>query len=251
MTWEAQRVSFGSVAASYDAHRPDWPAATAAWLTGTEQGGPKAGRQLDVLDLGAGTGKLTSTLVAAGHRVTAIDPSEGMLAVLADSLPEVQSVIGSAEQLPFGDAQFDVVTVAQAWHWVDHEAAAAECARVLRPGGQLAIGWHLRSLAADSWVDELEALTGTPEYQGQESVRQRTGLTLPAPFGEVEHTTFEYGLELTPQTLAAVAATWSYVATREDRDEVLVQVEALGRRVADENGRLVMPHITYCHRARR
>jgi len=252
MTWEAQRMSFGDVAASYDALRPDWPAATAAWLTGTEPDGPLVAKApLDVLDLGAGTGKLTSTVVAAGHRVTAIDPSEGMLAVLAGALPQVRTVIGSAEQLPFGDAEFDVVTVAQAWHWVDPVVAAAECARVLRPGGLLSIAWHLRSIVAEPWVDELEALTGTPEYQGRESVRQRSGLELPEPFGEVQRTTFDYGLELTPETLAGVAATWSYVATRDDRDQVLRDVEALGRQAADDTGHLVLPHVTYCHRAQR
>lgn len=252
MTWETQRVSFGEVAASYDAHRPDWPAATAAWLTGTDPDGPLAAKApLDVLDLGAGTGKLTSTLVTAGHRVTAVDPSEGMLAVLADSMPQVRTVIGSAERLPFGDAEFDVVTVAQAWHWVDPETAAAECARVLRPGGLLAIGWHLRSVTAEPWVEELHTLTGEPEYQNRETVALRSSLVLPSPFDQVQRTTFEYGLELTPETLAGVASTWSYVATRDDRDQVLRDVEALGRRVADDTGHLVLPHVTYCYRAQR
>jgi SAM-dependent methyltransferase len=250
MDRETQRTSFGQSATTYDAYRPEWPAATAAWLTGTEADGPRRQATLDVLDLGAGTGKLTRTMVAAGHRVTAVDPSEDMLAVLAGSLPQVRTVVGVAEQLPLADGGFDVVTVAQAWHWLDQAAAAGECARVLRPGGLLAIAWHLRSAQAAAWVEELYALAGEPEYQGREAVRSRTALELPAPFGNVERTTFEYGLPLTPAGLAAVASTWSYVAVRDDRDQVLDDIERLGRRVAGDTGTLVLPHVTYCYRAR-
>jgi ubiquinone/menaquinone biosynthesis C-methylase UbiE len=252
MNWEAQRTSFGDLATDYDAYRPDWPADTAAWLTGTEPDGPLAANgPLDVLDLGAGTGKLTSTLAAAGHRVTAVDPSEGMLAVLAGSLPQVRAVVGTAEHLPFKDASFDVVTVAQAWHWLDQDAAAAECARVLRPGGLLAIAWHRRSPAAGSWVEELEELTGDPEYRNRDAIVRRSNLQLPPPFEQMQRATFDYPQELTPRSLAGVASTWSYVATRDDRDQVLATVEQLGRRVADNTGKLVFPHVTHCYRARR
>jgi SAM-dependent methyltransferase len=250
--WEAQRTSFGDVATSYHAYRPDWPAATAAWLTGTEAGGPLAGTgPLDVLDLGAGTGKLTGTLVGAGHRVTAVDPSAGMLAVLAGALPQVRTVVAPAERLPFSDHAFDAVTVAQAWHWVNPVVAAAECARVLRPGGTLGIGWHLRATTVEPWVEELQELVGEPDYQSRESVRQRAALELPEPFRTMQRTTFDYDLELTPQALAGVASTWSYVAIRADRDRVLAQIEQLGRRVAGDTGTLVLPHVTYCYRAQR
>lgn len=252
MNWEEQRTSFGDVATAYDSYRPNWPATTAAWLTGTEPGGPHAAnRPLDVLDLGAGTGKLTRTLVAAGHRVTAVDPSEGMLAVLAGALPQVRTVVGPAEQLPLPDGGFDVVTVAQAWHWLDHAAAAAECARVLRPGGLLGIGWHLRPPVVEPWLDELQELTGEPEYQRHQTIRARSALELPPPFGEMQRRTFDYDLELTPESLAGVASTWSYVAVRDDRDRVLADVEQLGRRVADSTGRLVLPHVTQVYRAHR
>jgi SAM-dependent methyltransferase len=242
--WEAQRTSFGAVATRYHAYRPSWPDATAAWLTGSA--GP-----LDVLDLGAGTGKLTSTLVRAGHRVTAVDPSAGMLAVLAGALPQVRVVAGVAEQLPLPDAAFDAVTVAQAWHWVDPLVAAAECARVLRPGGILGIAWHLRAPTVEPWVEELERLVEAPDYQSREAIQQRTALELPEPFGAVERATFTYDLELTPNGLAGVASTWSYVAIREDRDRLLEQVVELGQRVVGETGTLVLPHVTYCYRARR
>jgi SAM-dependent methyltransferase len=250
MDWEAQRTSFGEAATVYDTYRPDWPTATAAWLTGTEEGGPSAGARLDVLDLGAGTGKLTRSLVAAGHRVTAVDPSEGMLAVLAAGLPEVRTVQAAAEDLPLPDASFDVVTVAQAWHWFDQPVVAAECARVLRPGGLLAIAWHLH--APDEPLDaEVKAVVGSSEYELRGAIRNRKALEVPAPFTELERATFDYELRTTPEGLAAVASTWSYVAVREDRDQVLAAVEQVGRRVADADGTVIMPHVTYCYRARR
>jgi SAM-dependent methyltransferase len=249
MDWDQQRTSFGEIAAAYDAYRPEWPAPTAAWLTGTEEGGPAAGARLDVLDLGAGTGKLTRSLVAAGHRVTAVDPSDGMLAVLAARLPEVRTVQASAEALPLPDDSFDVVTVAQAWHWFDQEMVAAECVRVLRPGGLLAIAWHLH--APDEPLDvAVKAVVGTSEYQLREAIQHRTALELPAPFVELERTTFDYAMRTTPEGLAAVTSTWSYVAVREDRDQLLAAVEQIGRRFADADGTVIMPHVTYCYRAR-
>ena len=103
--------SFGAVSDDYDAARPTYPDEAVAWLAGTAPA--------DVLDLGAGTGKLTERLVAAGHRVTAVDPSEGMLEQLRGRLPSVTALRAPAEQVPLPDAAFDVVTAAQAWHWFE------------------------------------------------------------------------------------------------------------------------------------
>src|SRR5690242_15545573 len=116
MTWDQQRVSFGGNAANYDSRRPDWPAETARWLTGTEPGSGREDTKLDVVDLGAGTGKLTETLAGLGHTVTAVDPDPGMLAVLAQKLPQARAIESGAEQIPLPDGSADVVTVAQAWH---------------------------------------------------------------------------------------------------------------------------------------
>lgn len=250
--WEAQRTSFGAVAETYDSYRPQWPAPTAAWLTGTETdpvAGPLVGRApLDVLDLGAGTGKLTRALVQAGHRVTAVDPSEGMLAVLTRALPQVRVVVAPAERLPLDDQSLDVVTVAQAWHWLDQAAAAAECARVLRPGGLLAVAWHLRS-ATGPWTAELDAIVDEPQYRSRRSVRNRSeAFQVPDSFHGLQTTTFDYGLRLTPPALAALASSWSYVTLRPDRDQVLDRIEALGRRVAEADGLVTVPFVTYCYR---
>jgi SAM-dependent methyltransferase len=93
----------------------------------------------DVLDLGAGTGKLTSRLVERGLKVVAVDPITEMLDVLRESLPDTPALLGSAEQIPLDDDTVDAVLVAQAWHWFDPERAVAEVVRVLRPGGIVVI----------------------------------------------------------------------------------------------------------------
>jgi SAM-dependent methyltransferase len=246
--WDRQRLSFGDCAATYDAARPEWPAATARWLTGTEDGGPLAalGRPPRVADVGAGTGKLTRTLVAAGHEVVAVDPSEGMLAMLRAALPGTPTFIGTGEQLPLPDASVDAVTVAQAWHWFDAEAAAAEIARVLRPGGVLGIAWHIRDETVP-WVHELTELTH-PMLSSSDS--KSTLLESPA-FEPRERTVFRYEQRLTVEELVTLASSWSYVATRPDRERVLRQVRELGERVAAGRGALVVPHDTRCFRFRR
>jgi ubiquinone/menaquinone biosynthesis C-methylase UbiE len=245
--WERQRLSFGDCAATYDAARPEWPAATARWLTGTEDGGPLTGRgRLRVADVGAGTGKLTRTLVAAGHEVVAVDPSEGMLAALRAAVPGTPTFVGTGEQLPLPDASVDVVTVAQAWHWFDADAATFETARVLRPGGVLGIAWHVRDETVP-WVRELTELT----HPVLESDRVPAALPGPPGFTPLERETFRYEQRLTVEELVTLASSWSYVATRPDCERVLGEVRALGERAAAGRGVLVVPHHTRCYRARR
>ena len=118
-------LSFGDVVDAYDRGRPSYPREAAAWLTDEQP--------LSVLELGAGTGKLTEQLVALGHDVHATDPDEAMLAKLQARLPEVRTSRASAEEIPAGDASYDVVVSAQAFHWFDHDRALPEIARVLKP----------------------------------------------------------------------------------------------------------------------
>lgn len=94
------------------------------------------------IDLGAGTGKFTELLLRRAQRVVAVEPSEPMLEILRSKLPEVETHLGSAERIPVESESADVVTVAQAFHWFDEEAACAEIARVLTPGGTLGLVWN-------------------------------------------------------------------------------------------------------------
>lgn len=128
--------SFGAVAAAYAAHRPGYAAEAVAWAL--EPLARVAAPHL--LDLGAGTGKLTEQLVThSAARVTAVEPDPGMLAELRARFPAVDARDGIAEAVPLPDGSVDAVFIGQAWHWFDAEPALEEIVRVLRPGGVLAV----------------------------------------------------------------------------------------------------------------
>jgi SAM-dependent methyltransferase len=119
----------------YERGRPGWPADAVSTLNLP----PTA----TVLDLGAGTGKLTRLLVSAFDRVVAVEPSEAMRRLLVALCPEAQALFGTGQEIPLADASVDAVFAAQAFHWFDEERALAEIARVLRPGGALILMWNL------------------------------------------------------------------------------------------------------------
>jgi len=96
-----------------------------------------------VLELGAGTGKLTRLLVSRFASTIALEPDEGMRALLAGFCPEVEVLARSAEAIPLADTSVDAVFAAEAFQWFDHERSLAEIARVLRPRGALVLMWNL------------------------------------------------------------------------------------------------------------
>jgi len=120
---------------AYERSRPDYPAAAVNALVARMDLRPER----TVLDLGAGTGKLTRLLVPSGATVVAVEPLEAMRARLEAVAPSVTSLSGTAEAIPLPDASVDAVFVAEAFHWFDLDRAPAEIARVLRPGGHLAV----------------------------------------------------------------------------------------------------------------
>src|SRR6185503_4756147 len=130
----------------------------------------------DVLDLGAGTGKLTSRLVERGLDVVAVDPIAEMLEMLRTSLPDTPALLGTAEEIPLADNSVDAVLVAQAWHWFDPERAVKEVARVLRPGGRLGLVWNTRDERL-GWGKDLGRIISHERDPFSYSV------TLPEPFG--------------------------------------------------------------------
>lgn len=140
---------FGDVAATYETARPTYPQAVLATLAGPAGVGPGA----RVLDLAAGTGKLTRQLAALGADVVAVEPSAGMRAAFVAAVPGVPLVDGAAEAIPARAGSCDVVTVAQAFHWFRTGPALDEIARVLRPGGWLAVVRHEPPTTA--WAREL------------------------------------------------------------------------------------------------
>ena len=107
-----------------------------------------------VVDLAAGTGKLTRLLAPAGADLIAAEPVAGMRDDVPRRVPGVPMMATTAEQLAFRDASLDAVTVAQAFHWFDHDRAIAELARALRPGGRVGLVWNARDRSVD-WVDQV------------------------------------------------------------------------------------------------
>ena len=129
-----------------------------------------------VLELGAGTGKLTAQLVELGHDVVATDPDKAMLDRLVRNLPEVRTIEAHAEELPVGDRAFDAVVAAQAFHWFDLDRALPEMARVLKPGGRIGLAWNQRDESIP-WVRRLGKIIGTQEQLDEPAEaldRQRT-----------------------------------------------------------------------------
>ncbi|WP_182378875.1 class I SAM-dependent methyltransferase [Nocardioides sp. WS12] len=144
-------LSFGNVVEAYDRGQPGYPREAVAWLTGEQ---PRS-----ILELGAGTGKLTEHLVALGHDVHATDPDPRMLERLADRIPELRVSQTNAEEIPAADATFDLVIAGNSYEWFNHELALPEIARVLRRGGSLAVVRNLRDERIP-WVKRLGNLIG-------------------------------------------------------------------------------------------
>jgi SAM-dependent methyltransferase len=240
--WQERRTSFGSVAADYAALRPGYPADAVAFLLGD--------RPLRVLDLGAGTGLLTRALLAAGHEVVAVDPSEPMLAQLRARLPEVATATGGAEALPLPDADVDAVVAGQAAHWFDPAPTAAELRRVLRPGGVVGLVWNTRDERV-AWVRALGQLLAAEarDHEADQGVVDRLAAELPATVERFGSSTVQ---GLTPEQVVAGIGTRSYVATMDgaQRAEFLGRVRRLLATHPDTRGRgrLELPYTTRAHR---
>ena len=231
-------TAFAGVAAAYERARPGYPQGAVQWMVGDEP--------VDVVDLGAGTGKLTRALVALGHRVMAVEPLDEMRAQLEDALPGVRAVAGKAESMPLADSSADVVTSAQAFHWFDHDDALPEIARVLRPGGRLALVWNSRD-DRDPWMARLSAIIGNESIQESDVVPilDESGL-----FRWVETKRFSFEQVLDRDGLLDLVLSRSYLAklAPEDREPVLDTVGALFDGTAVDEG-VRLAYVTECFRA--
>jgi SAM-dependent methyltransferase len=237
-----QAAAFGAAAVEYERARPQYPEAALDWLL------PAGARR--VLDLGAGTGKLTRQLAACGLEVIAVEPLRGMREQLERALPDVRALAGRAEAIPLPDGAVDAVLVAQAWHWVDLERAVPEVARVLRPGGQLGLVWNTRDERV-AWVREFgEILRG-----GAEIDMQASDPAVGPPFGTIERLDVPWLQRLHPATLLDLARSRSYVITLapEEREALLARVEALldTHPALAGRGEVELPYVTECSRTRR
>jgi ubiquinone/menaquinone biosynthesis C-methylase UbiE len=230
--------SFGGVADAYERGRPTYPAEAVTWMLGDHP--------LTVLELGAGTGKLTRVLTGLGHDVHATDPDEAMLAVLEKQVPGVRTAVASAEDIPLPDRSVDAVIAAQAFHWFDLDRALPEIARVLRPEGRLCLVWNQRNEKIP-WVRRLGTLIGTQE-QLRDPAQE---LIFSELFGFVEDRAFSHWQVVDRRTIQDLVLSRSNVAVLDDAGRAAKLAEVLA--FYDEYGRgmdgMQLPYATRCFRA--
>ena len=207
--------SFGEVADEYDRLRSGPSDESLDWLLPADA--------TDVLEIGAGTGILTRLLAARVEHVTAVEPDERMRAVLSGSGVKADVQAGHAEELPVDSSSYDVVIAASAWHWVDEARAVPEVARVLRPGGRLALTWNGVDRSVD-WMRSLWAggVDLSPEEKEVVDRRRRSRHVVDveaggtSPFLEPETRLFHWTRRMSKDDLIGMAATYSAVITMQD-----------------------------------
>ncbi|EMY34001.1 type 11 methyltransferase [Arthrobacter crystallopoietes BAB-32] len=205
--------SFEEGGEHYERIRPGYPDDAVDWLL------PPGAR--DAADLGAGTGKYTEQLLNRGLRVTAVDPSADMLAQLRKKHPQVEVLLGTAEHTGLADASFDVVTVAQAWHWVDPAAGSAEAARILRHGGTFGLVWNQLDVSIP-WVHRLSRIMHAGDVY-----RPDSRPTVGPEFTGLENHLTRWTDPLLPADIIALAKSRSYClrASEQTRAKVLSNLD--------------------------
>jgi SAM-dependent methyltransferase len=224
----------------YERGRPDYPAAAIDAIV--ERLELRPGRT--VLDLAAGTGKLTRLLVPSGANVLAVEPVPEMRAELERQVRGVAVLGGTAERIPLTDAYVDAVTVGQAFHWFDADAALREIHRVLQPGGGVALIWNARDerdplqAALSEVIDPLEG--STPRRRGRD---WKTLLADSGLFERTERKLFEHVQETDEQGVVERVTSISFIAASppDVRADVERRVRAL---VADAKPPIRLPYMT-------
>jgi SAM-dependent methyltransferase len=222
---QERAMSFGAIAEDYDGLRPQASQQAVDWLVPSN---------CEVaVDVGAGTGLFTRTLVGRAAQVIAIEPDARMRGVLAERSPGVRAVEGSGESIPLPDVAADAVFVSSAWHWMDPERAVPEIGRVLRDGGRFGLIWTSRDRELD-WVRNLERLPGEtlPEAESLDRFRRRhQNVVLPEPqiFHNIARETFSFVRTMRVDDAVAMLGTYSRViiASPEDRAQRLDHARAV------------------------
>jgi SAM-dependent methyltransferase len=223
---ESAARGFAVAPADYERGRPMYPFEAVRRLVRELHIKP----QNTVLDLAAGTGKLTRLLAQLSTDVVAVEPVDAMRERLVETLPGVTALAGTAESIPLDDESVDAVTVGQAFHWFDGDAALAEIARVLRPGGLLALLWNRRveddpvNRAIDDLVDPLREDVPTHRTEAWRDAFERQ-----TRFGPLDERVFESSQDLDADGLEARVASISFIAALEPakRARVLERARAI------------------------
>ncbi len=235
----ARATSFGRTATEYERGRARYPNEAVRWLVGESS---------RIVDLGAGTGKLTGALVAPAAEVVALEPQHAMAVELRRTAPDALAACAVAEAAPVRSQWAEAVVVAQAFHWFDQERAVPEIRRLLAPGGSLGLIWNVRDESV-GWVAELTRIAGA-----ENSLETRARLDRLPGFEPFEYRRWRTSQLLDRDTLLAHVGSRSTVATlgERERGRVLDQVTALCERHPDLAGResFELPYETQAFRAR-
>ena len=244
-------IGFDRGAADYERGRPGYPPAAIAILG--EELGIRPGRR--VVDLAAGTGKLTRALVGLGADLVAVEPVPGMREQLERAVPGVETIEGTAERLPLPDSSINAVVVAQAFHWFDVPAAAAEIHRVLITRGGLGIirnEWDKSVAWVAAMYEVIREHSGDPPHRhptGWRRALEATGL-----FTALTERVVPNPVEVDVETLAARVASLSYIAMLPvaQRERLLDAVRRLvaERGIAGADGTVSTPYRTHVLYAR-
>jgi SAM-dependent methyltransferase len=241
-----RRLTFGAHAEEYDLARPEWPAEVARWFV------PEDAKL--VVELGAGTGKLTRAVAELGVRVVAVEPDPRMLAVLREDGLDGKS--GSAEEIPFADGEADAVVAGSCIHWFDLERALPEIHRVLRPGGRFGFGWNGRDGRDPTIARMNDAIYAAAPDRSRWRDRDWAGeVTAAGLFGNVEHAVFEHVHEFPRDALDAHLWSYATIASlpEEERLRVFDEVAELldGDPRLRRDDALALPFAVPSYRARR
>jgi SAM-dependent methyltransferase len=243
-----RRLTFGAHADEYERARPAWPTEAARWLL------PEDAKL--VVELGAGTGKLTRAVAALGGRVVAVEPDPRMLTVLRGL--GLEGVQGSAESIPFGDAAADGVVAGSSLHWFELDLALPEIHRVLKPGGRFAFGWNHRDdrhpaiARMGEAVYAAQSRTRGPRWRSRDWAGELTASRL---FENVEHALFEHVHELPRAALDDHLLSYSGVAALSEEERVRVASEVskiLDSEPSVQDGAMLrLPFVVAAYRALR
>jgi SAM-dependent methyltransferase len=239
-----RRLTFGAHAQEYELARPEWPVEVARWFVPESAG--------LVVELGAGTGKLTRAVAELGAHVIAVEPDARMRAFLEGS--HLVSAEGSAEEIPAGDAEADAVVAGSCIHWFDLDRALPEIHRVLRPGGRFGFGWNGRDARHPTIGRMNDAIYAAAPVRSRWRDRDWAGeVTAGGLFEDVEHAVFEHVHELPREALDAHLWSYATVASLPEPQRRTVFAEVAGILDSDPevsaDGRLRLPFAVRAYRA--
>lgn len=232
---DGRGLRFGTVAEEYDRYRPG-PPDEAASLFGDLA-------SANVLEVGAGTGKLTRFLLGLGATLSVIEPDDDMRKVLLRQSPEVTALAGSAEAIPVGDASFDVVASSSAWHWFRQPEAANELARVLRDDGTLFVLWNGFSRDV-AWMADLTKLRERSDDANARPRGWRAELDPGGPFVDAHDVTIHWTWPRTVDQVVGLFGTYSGAIVQSDENRRVIGERVRERLIGRVHDGVVMLPMT-------